>query len=396
MADRPSGSDGFDHAYREVFHPQYPSALVLRDSEGRLLGEGNAPRDLVEKEHIEWRPSRYPGSRYRHPKPINASALKQLTRHWDDVLELVQATRAGFVRRYDLDGPLAVSHLWRFSRFTVTMPNYLANRQGGESARVPAVAAVAFKSIAGIFIVAADMSFRDADLDEVLTPDEIIGHADEHGLFGGAMGVCAGPPHLMRELLSAVVSGSGSGTSEAPLERVVGDAEIFFRYAALYTKLEFTKQIAVCEVQGRVARMYSALTSKEAPDSDIGRAVVADVDAAATHAPARLIAILEQQLRELEWWATGAEPPLDEVLRHADAAGRGDPSLGGESVVAGAAADCAALEKEALRRLSSIQRDIGDLLGRPSPPRELREEDATAILGPSVSRRLARHLTHSV
>lgn len=315
-------SDG----YRELLHPQYPSALRLRDAEGRLLGEGNAPRQLVEREHIEWRPSRYPGSRYRHPKPINASALKQLTRHWDALLELVPATRAGFVRRYGLDGPLAIADLWRFSRFTVTMPNYLVVR---DAEPVPPVVAVAFKSVAGIFIVAADMSLRDVELEAVLTPAEIVEYADDRGLFGGATGVCAGPPHLMRALLQAVVSGRGDA-GEGALEGVVGDTETFFRYAALYTKLEFTKQLAVCELQDPAAHVTTR----------------------------RLVGNLERQLLGLEWWRAEREPPLRTVVR------------------AGVA-----VEEEALRRLASIQHDIDDLLGRPRSSIELGEDDLETILG---------------
>ena len=368
MAQGPSDNDELDAAYRELLHPQYPSALRLRDAEGRLLGEGNAPRHLVEREHIEWRPSRYPGSRYRHPKPINASALKQLTRHWDDLLELVLATRSGFVRRYRLDGPLTVSHLWTFSRFAVTMPNYLSSGGIRDAEPVPPTVAVAFKSIAGIFIVAADMSLREVDLEEVLTPDEIIDYADERGLFGGALGVCAGPPHLMRALLQVVVSGRGAA-GEAALERVVGDAETFFRYAALYTKLEFTKQIAVCELQDRLARVASA--------------------PAAEGATTTLVANLEQQLLELEWWTPERDPPLRTAVRSPRSP---EPASDDEGRLAAAATDCAALEKEALRRLSSIQRDIGDLLGRPRPSIRLGEEHVETILGVSFSRRLAQQL----
>ncbi|MDQ3953226.1 MAG: hypothetical protein M3279_09745 [Actinomycetota bacterium] len=369
MAQEPSDSDELDAAFRELLHPQYPSALRLRDAEGRLLGEGNAPMHLVERENIEWRPSRYPGSRYRHPKPINASALKQLTRHWDAMLELVLATRSGFVRRYRLDGPLTVSRLWRFSRFSVTMPNYLSSGGVRDAEPVAPAVAVAFKSIAGIFIVAADMSLRDVDLEEILTPDEIIEYADDHGLFGGALGVCAGPPHLMRSLLQAVVSGRGAA-GEAAVERVVGDAETFYRYAALYTKLEFTKQIAVCELQDRLARL--------------------DPAPAAEGATARLVANLEQQLIELEWWTPERDPPLGTVVRPPRSP---EPaSDDDEGRVAAAAADCAALEREALRRLSSIQRDIGDLLGRPRPSIQLGDEHVETILGSSVSRRLAQRL----
>ncbi len=202
------------------------------------------------------------------------------------------------------------------------------------------------------------MSLREADLEEVLTPDEIIEYADDHGLFGGALGVCAGPPHLMRALLQAVVSGRGAA-GEAALERVVGDAETFFRYAALYTKLEFTKQVAVCELQDRLARLGPAF--------------------AAEGAMARLVANLEQQLLELEWWTPERDPPLRTAAR---ASHSSEPAWDvDEGPVAAAATDCAALEKEALRRLSSIQRDIGDLVGRPRPSIQLGDEHVKTILG---------------
>jgi hypothetical protein len=107
---------------------------------------------------------------------------------------------------------------------------------------------------------------------------------------------------------------------------------------------------------------------------------------------ARLIGVVEHQLRGLEWWTSGGYRPLRAVLSSPDAPGEGAGPLDGRHVVSAAVTDCLALEREALCRLTSIQRDIGDLLDRPKAPRELSDADATGILGDNPGRWLGGYL----
>ncbi len=404
-------------AYPELFHAQYHTALALRDAEGRLLGEGNSPRHLVDTAEIEWGPSRYPGSRYRHTKPINASALKQLTRHWDDLLVLVASARSEFILRYGSEGPLSASELWRFSRFTVTIPNYLTNRRDDPVApdRIPTIASVAFKSIAGIFIIAADMFFRLIDLEKTFTPDDLIVYADDHGLFEGASGVCAGPPTKMKDLLTLVVTGSASpGPHPDALSALVGDVDSFFGYALLYTKLEFTKQVAAFALQERLADLYR--TIKSSPDlrtTRLGEGIVSGLnEAIGGHRLQRrlleqqgfrkqLVATLENELRRLEWSPSiGVEqapqqpPPAlraDDVLASVDQP-PGGPERHLLALAAEALVDCVTLEKDALGRLQAICDGINGVLERPVGAVQLDHADVVRAIGGTPTRALAAHL----
>ncbi len=403
-------------AYPELFHAQYATALALHDTEGRLLGEGNSPRHLVDTAEIEWRPSRYPGSRYRHTKPINASALKQLTRYWDDLLVLVASARSEFVLRYRIEDPLSASELWRFSRFTVTIPNYLTNRRKDPVApdRIPAIASVAFKSIAGIFIVAADMFFRLIDLDKTFTPDDLIVYADDHGLLEGASGVCAGPPTKMEDLLTLVVSGPPSPARHPDaLADLVGDVDSFFGYALLYTRLEFTKQVTAFALQERVADLYRTIkTSPELRTTLLGEGIVSELDDAIVghRLQRRLLeqegyrkqlgTTLENELRRLEWSpSTGVEQaPQPQPALSADdvLASVGQPSGSSErhllALAAEALVDCVTLEKDALGRLQAICDRINHVLDRPIAAVELDHADVVRAVGGTPTQMLAARL----
>lgn len=394
-------------ACRELFDAQYPAALKLRDEEGRLLGEGNAPRDLVETTEIDWRMSRYPGSRYRHSKPINLSALKQLTRNWDDLLDFVAALRHAYVVRYRVDGRLSGSDLWRYSRYAVTVPNYLINRPRDpvRTDQVPALVSVAFKSTAGIFIVAADMFFREVDLERAFISDEVVDYADDHGLFEGASGVCAGPPQIMRDLLGAVVGETRPRHDDEPVASLVGDVEHFFRYGALYTKLEFTKQVAAFELQERAAETYRTIKgSSELAATRLGSALVSEIDGVAgghrlqrrlltnEGLRNRLISTLERESRRLEYWKEDgrtdeslrdAALACDERIDRVDNLVARSPQLEGDvgRLVAEMLVDCALLEQTALLRLGGIASEMNDTMERAAPPVDLDHTHVLALLG---------------
>jgi hypothetical protein len=56
-----------------------------RDAEGRPIREGRTPPELLAEGEIEYRPCPYTGSRYLNERPMNVSALRQTSAHWDEI-----------------------------------------------------------------------------------------------------------------------------------------------------------------------------------------------------------------------------------------------------------------------------------------------------------------------
>ena len=60
--------------------------MLMRDREGRPLGEHKAGAERMQGIATELRTCPYRGSRYHHALPMNVSALRQVTAHWAEVL----------------------------------------------------------------------------------------------------------------------------------------------------------------------------------------------------------------------------------------------------------------------------------------------------------------------
>ena len=60
--------------------------LSFRDEEGRPLAENKVPPEYRADAPMELAECNYYGSRYKHLKPMNISALKQMTAHWPAII----------------------------------------------------------------------------------------------------------------------------------------------------------------------------------------------------------------------------------------------------------------------------------------------------------------------
>ena len=58
----------------------------FRDNENRLLGENKVPFEFHTDVPMELLECPYTGSRHKHFKPMNISALKQINSHWTEIL----------------------------------------------------------------------------------------------------------------------------------------------------------------------------------------------------------------------------------------------------------------------------------------------------------------------
>nr|MBA3502104.1 hypothetical protein [Deltaproteobacteria bacterium] len=119
-----------------------------RDSEDRPIREGRTPATLLREGEIEYRTCPYAGSRHVNERPMNMSALRQTSAHWDEVIDAVAALRTAYTEArggYRRD----VMDIWRVSQLGSALPWFYILREG---TTCPAFAAALSKATLGVGI----------------------------------------------------------------------------------------------------------------------------------------------------------------------------------------------------------------------------------------------------
>lgn len=190
------------------------------DQEQRPLGEHRAPPSVTRAVPTELRSCPYPGSRHEHRLPMNLSALRQATRHWDEVLVGLAA-----LRTWCGGGPqpTTLAELWRLTAAVAVLPAYLLNGPRGGRVLDGATAAL-YKACLGLkFLI------EQRVLQEILeggalvdggTADGLSDYAETSGWLVGRQEVCAAPPGLIREILDVAVRGRESEGGSRLVARV--------------------------------------------------------------------------------------------------------------------------------------------------------------------------------
>jgi hypothetical protein len=119
-----------------------------RDDEDRPIREGRTPPELLREGEIEYKQCPYAGSRYLHANPMNVSALRQMSAHWDEMIDCIGLLREAYrdVRgdyRYDL------MDIWRVGQMGSCLPWFYVLRLGETC---PAYAAALSKATLGVGI----------------------------------------------------------------------------------------------------------------------------------------------------------------------------------------------------------------------------------------------------
>jgi hypothetical protein len=65
-----------------LFAPEY-----VTDEDGRPIAEHRAAAALQSRVPMDLKICPYAGSRFKHERPMNTSALNQMLKHWDKILE---------------------------------------------------------------------------------------------------------------------------------------------------------------------------------------------------------------------------------------------------------------------------------------------------------------------
>jgi hypothetical protein len=210
------------------------------DSDGRPIGEIRASEPVRRAVTTRYVPAPYPGSRKASGLPINASALRQVSTHWPEVLGVADTVRRAHERRW----PSAVPGLFDLARLSAVglqLPAFIHHRAGPEApTTVPAFVAASHKVLAGIFGLSKNLLLDEVaggtPYDQVpADPVQLAAIADGRGMLVGRSGseVCAGSPAMIDELLHLLVTGAPTRSSVAPtpIRSLVPDTDRYLDYA---------------------------------------------------------------------------------------------------------------------------------------------------------------------
>jgi hypothetical protein len=119
-----------------------------RDTEGRPIRESRTPPELLKEGEIELKQCPYPGSRYLHAKPMNVSALRQMSAHWDELIDCIGLLREAY-RSARGDYRADLMDIWRVGQMGSALPWFYILRLGETC---PAYAAALSKAALGVGI----------------------------------------------------------------------------------------------------------------------------------------------------------------------------------------------------------------------------------------------------
>jgi hypothetical protein len=426
----------FDLSNLEVLVPIYRIAHPAMDADGRQVGENNVmPRTLFLDLPTQRKVCSFPGSRYQDDLPMNVTAMKHMAKRWPELLSLSEQFREALHARMpprDLSSLragelhfLAVCQLASVAYVMVRGTDPVPNGQldGGLAAM--------FRLIDGVRLVTNDILRATASVHGCETPvsaQSIADWAEQHAVYRGTWGVCAGPPGLIDEYLRVTL-----GETSAPIQvepnvaARLGDIEAALDYALLGQRVESVVRFLGAS-QGLLHERLRAAFAGHSPRTELQERVEAPIDTA--HYPLLrddhpLVETFKLELDVDRWlFARAGEAlpgkvdsaSLDEVMKldptaqaasqrrlaeffaHALPAGKAvsEPIC---SELAAVAADVFALERRCLRLVEREQGKLNERLGR-RPGRALTGADLAVYnrprSGPPLFTTLAEGLGVSV
>ncbi len=217
---------------RWIFREVLSSGVrYLRDTEGRPLGEQKVP-ELYEAVETELARCPYHGSRHHHAKPMNVSALRQMTSHWPVILGGLQEVHREYREgREGREGkaaePLTVSDLYQIIGMGVLLPAYVTLRAEGRmrDGEIPVWLGGVYKVLIGIYAPVGQLMIGSLLMGhgaEPLSAEALLDHVESSKALIGRKEVCAGPPQLIVRALRVILSGdTDEHVDAAPFHQTV-------------------------------------------------------------------------------------------------------------------------------------------------------------------------------
>jgi hypothetical protein len=398
---------GLEVGYLEAVMPVHRLAHIALDREGRQVGEVNVfPEALRLKIPTEWKTCNYAGSRYRDELPMNVSALKSMTAQWKPMLRAVLAVREHFLRIYPQlpDGRWKLGDLHFFCSAILAVPTLqlMRWRDPVATGELDPLMSSLFRVTDGVRMVCAyllDLFERPARHDHPISARELTDAAERENQYLSTRGVCAGPPAMIDEFVATLMDGKtvegapppGPWTKNIPaaldyalrgLQQYAAVFTVWGRMALAYTRIRESLLRSPDLRQGRLGKLRAAIERdweiivpgrlNRAEQRDWARQYYREMFERAQLGIRGLDPADRQDL------AVELEPPSGLLGERAAAAVRDlfasaeDPAIAPENgpvleEIAGHVLDDRRFERNALRTVTALQRQINLLLERPQP-----------------------------
>jgi hypothetical protein len=396
---------GLDIGYLEAVVPVHRLAHIALDREGRQVGEANSFPDRMRlKLPTEYKTCGYAGTRYMDEAPMNMTALRSMLAHWRPVLAATLACRAEFLRRYPQapDGRWKLGDLQFMTAGVLALVGYQMLRWNApvQNGELDPVLSSLFRVIDGVRMVSSymlDLYERPMVHDTPVTPADITAAAEREDQYRSGRGVCAGPQAMIDELVQTAMYGKPLQGPPPELGPWAADIPRALDYALLGRQQAATVASIWVAMGGAYQHIYEALQRHpELTQGRLGKLRAALVPDYYTIMPGRNHEPVQRDW-SYAWHKVTFERaqlglpnaprvdfdvvlrPPSELLGERCAAALRDlfvsleePALAAANgpllqEIAGHLLDYLRFERNALRTVTAVQRQINALLGRPQP-----------------------------
>lgn len=218
----------------------------FKDLEGRPLGEHNASESTLTDVPMALKTCLYKDSRYQNKCPMNVSALKQLSIHWDDSIEFVKCIRVLYTQ-YKGSSLTTIVDSLNFCSILASIPSWLVFREDNpiKDDEIPPTIAAVYKIIIGMHRVlqiqfSSEIMNDKANTALTITASDMAMYADLGGFLIGSKQVCAGSIRQIENAIAAVMFDSEYNESKLnEVNTLIGDIDKFFSFAESISRVDY-------------------------------------------------------------------------------------------------------------------------------------------------------------
>jgi hypothetical protein len=204
-----------------------------RDVEGRPIREGRTPKELLQPGEIELRRCPYPGSRFQNERPMNMSALRQTSAHWDEIVDAMAFLRTAYGNARGGYRPVLMD-IWRVGQIGSSLPWFYILH---ENTTCPSYAAALSKATLGVGIwghrVFVDMLMR-RQLIPTFTAEHMLDTAEQNLTLLSDVEVCAASDKMMLKFFAVLTDDAVRFTGSGEVSRLVAVRDELLRFGSHY------------------------------------------------------------------------------------------------------------------------------------------------------------------